>query len=112
MVTLSKREKKVARDIIEKGLMKEYGNALSDAFNVLEKWKGCKKDNRESYHSLFRTVKKHDKHIARRYDYMIGSKYVFIIAGQFADGIISDDDLKEFREETRNFIRQLSESFK
>jgi hypothetical protein len=112
MITLSKKEKKVAREIIEKGLQIEYAKALSDADTVLQNWKDKGADNRDSYHSLFRTVKDNDKHIARRYDGMTGSSYVYIIAAQLADGIITVDDLKEFREETQEGIKQLCKNLK
>jgi len=39
MDTLSKYEKKIAREIIEKELLIEFGNALNDEDAVLKKWK-------------------------------------------------------------------------
>lgn len=39
MDTLSKKEKKIAREIIEKGLLIEFGIALNDEDTVLKKWK-------------------------------------------------------------------------
>ena len=107
MITLSKREKKIAREIIEKGLQKEYAKCLNDAYSVLENWKNEKTDNRETYHLLYQTVKDNDKHIARRYDGMRGSMYIDTILEQLADGIISNDDLKDFTEETQNGISKL-----
>ena len=104
MITLSKREKKIAREIIEKGLQIEYAKCLNYAYSVLENWKNKKTDNRETYHLLYQTVKNNDKHIARRYDGMRGSMYIDTILEQLADGLISNDDLKEFREETQNEI--------
>ncbi|HMQ70666.1 MAG TPA: hypothetical protein PKA90_16915 [Ignavibacteria bacterium] len=112
MITLSKREKKIAREIIEKGLQIEYANALNEAFNDLQKWKDKKTDTRETYHNLFGTVRKNDKHIARRYDGMRGSDYVYVIAAQLLDGIISDDDLKEFGEQTQKSIRRMRDIYK
>lgn len=107
MDTLSKREKKIAREIIEKGLQIEYAKCLYDADTVLQNWKNKKTDNRETYHLLYQTVKDNDKHIARRYDGMRGSMYIDTIAAQLADGIISEDDLKEFSEETQKEITGL-----
>lgn len=107
MITLLKREKKIAREIIEKGLQIEFAKALIDADTVLQNWKNKKTDNRETYHLLYQTVKNNDKHIARRYDGIKGSMYVDTIAAQFADGIISKDDLKEFSEETQKEITMI-----
>ena len=112
MITLSKKEKKIAREIIEKGLQIEYAKAFYDADTVLQNWKNKETDNRATYHSLYKTVKDHDKHIARRYDNMTGSSYVYIIAAQLADGIITNDDLKEFREESLEGIKQLCKTLK
>ncbi|MBK8983480.1 MAG: hypothetical protein IPM38_14475 [Ignavibacteria bacterium] len=112
MSTLSKREKRIAREIIEKGLQVEYAKALNDAYTVLQNWKNKETDNRDAYHLLFKTVRDNDKHIARRYDGMRGSDYIDIIAAQLIDGIISEDDLKEFREETQIEITELCRIFK
>ena len=108
MITLSKREKKIAREIIEKGLQIEFAQCLSDADSVLQNWKDKKTENRETYHLLYQTVKNNDKHIGRRYDGMRGSDYILVIAAQLADGIISKDDLKEFCEATQNSILTLA----
>lgn len=108
MESLSKKEKKVAREIIEKGLQIEFEKCLNDAYDVLLNWKNKNNGNREAYHLLYDTIQKNDKHIARRYDGMTGSSYVFIIAAQYRDGIISKDDLKEFSEKTQNSIILLS----
>ena len=101
---LSKKDKKVARAIIEKGLLKEFAKGLFDADSVLHDWKNKVRDNRESYHLLFKTVKEFDKHIAKRYDGMTGSKYIFVIAGQLIDGIIDETDLKELSEDVQQVI--------
>ena len=110
MYELTKREKKIAREIIEKGLQIEYTNALNDADTLMQNWNNNNKetDNRASYHLLYKAIEKNDKHISRRYDGMKGSSYIYIIAAQLADKIISKDDLKEFREETQNAIIFLS----
>ncbi|MEP7170321.1 MAG: hypothetical protein ABI855_13200 [Bacteroidota bacterium] len=108
MIELSKKEKKAARELIEKGLQKEFAKGLFDADSVLHDWKSNKTDNITAYHTLYKTIKEFDRHIGRRYDYMKGSKYIYIIAGQLADEIISENDLKEFNEETQKAILVLS----
>ena len=96
---LSKSQKKIARTLIETGLQREFAKGLSGANAIIEEWKEKKSENRESYHQLFRFIDKFDHHIARRYDRMSGSNYLFIIAAQVHDGFISDDELKEFPDE-------------
>lgn len=101
---LSKKDKKIARQIIEKGLQQEFANGLNSFDSVLNGWKKHEKDNRDSYHLLYKTLTDFDKHIARRYDRMTGSSYLFIIVGQLSDEVITEDDIIELSQEARNFI--------
>lgn len=104
---LSKKDKKVARQIIEDGLQKELGKGLDKIDKLLKKWQEGKQDNRESYHLLFKTISDFDKHIAKRYDNMTGSKYLFIIASQLHDDIVSEGSLSELSEEVIQKIKFL-----
>jgi hypothetical protein len=105
---LSKHDKKIAREIIEKGLQKDFAKALNKAYAIINDWKNKKYDNRDAYHKLFKQIDKSDSLIARRYDNMSGSKYLFIIAGQFIDGIIEEDDLKELSNDTILTIKMIA----
>lgn len=108
---LSKKEKKTAREIIEAGLQKEFAKGLFDADTILTAWKNKAVDNREAYHSLYKHIAGFDKHIARRYDNMKGSTYLFIIAAQLSDGIISENDLDGFSEEARLAVKRIAELY-
>ncbi|MFM9839437.1 MAG: hypothetical protein ACKVOQ_14305 [Cyclobacteriaceae bacterium] len=101
---LSKKDKKIARQIIEKGLQQEFANGLNSFDSILNHWKEQKKDNRDSYHLLYKSLTDFDKHIARRYDRMTGSSYLFIIAGQLSDSVITEHDIMELSQEAQNFI--------
>lgn len=105
---LSKGQKKVARQIIEKGLQLEFKQGLTEAEEVLLQWRSGDIDNRDGWITLYKAITNHDKHIARRYDYITGSKYLFVIAGQLADDVITLQDLDEFTEENRKKILSLS----
>ena len=106
---LSKQEKKVAREIIETGLQKEFAKGLFDADTILNQWKNKSTDNRDAYHLLFKKITDFDKHIARRYDGMTGSKYLFVIAAQFRDGIISESDLEKCSERVKQAVKLIAE---
>ncbi len=106
---LSKQEKKVAREIIETGLQKEFAKGLFDADTILHQWKNKSTDNRDAYHLLFKKITDFDKHIARRYDGMTGSKYLFVIAAQFQDGFISESDLKKRSERVKQAVKLIAE---
>ncbi|TVR79388.1 MAG: hypothetical protein EA412_06600 [Chitinophagaceae bacterium] len=105
---LPKSQKKIARQVIEKGLQKEFVNGLKKVDGLIEKWKSDKLDNREAYHKVYAAINEHDKHIGRRYDYMSGSKYLLILAAQLADNVITINDLKDFNDDVREKIISIS----
>lgn len=107
MIELTKKDKKIARAIIEMGLQKDYAIAITKADAIINDWKNKKLDNREAYLALYARIHKSDKLIARRYDNMSGSKYIYIIAGQLIDGIIEEDDLNEFSDDAIQTIKML-----
>ena len=104
---LSKRNKKVAREVIEKGLQIEFSNGLNKAAEIIENWKKNNQSNREAYHALYAAIYDFDKHIERRYDRMTGSRYFPIVLEQLSDGIISEDDLKDFSPEVYQEIVEI-----
>jgi hypothetical protein len=104
---LSKSDKKAARIIIEKGILREFDNGLNKFSKILKLWEEKKSDNRDTYHTLYRSIKDFDKHIAHLYDNMSGSKYLFIIVAQRRDGVINDSDLDDLSEEVRERIRTI-----
>jgi hypothetical protein len=105
---LSKKDKRVAREIIEAGLQKEFAKGLFDADTILTEWKNKATGNREAYHSLYQQITGFDKHIARRYDNMKGSTYLFIIAAQLIDGIIAENDLDELSPEAKQAVIRIT----
>jgi len=98
---LSKKEKLEIRKIIESGLQLEFANGLSEADNILSAWKANAKSNRDAYQQLYKHIKDFDKHISRRYDRMSGSYYLFIVAGQLSDGVITENDLSNLSGEVQ-----------
>ena len=103
-IELSKKDKRIARELIEKGLPKEFQQGLQKFDDILQKWKNGQQDNRDAYDVLYKTVRDFDKHIARRYDNMKGSTYLLILATQLADKLISEGDLAEMNPDARNAI--------
>lgn len=65
---LSKSQKKIARQIIEKGLQQEFANGIKELDTTILKWKAKTLPNRETWYELYDKLTKHDKHIARRYE--------------------------------------------
>lgn len=104
---LSKSDKKAARKIIEKGIMKEFANGLNEFSTILKNWEDKKSDNRETYHTLYKSIRDFDKYIAHMYDNITGSHYLLIIIAQLRNRVIDDSDLTDFSEETREKIRTI-----
>jgi hypothetical protein len=107
MPELSKKDKKVARAIIEAGLQREFANGLNSFLTMLQEWKKSKSGNREAYYKLYGEVEDFDKHIARRYDRAAGSKYLLIILQQLRDGIITESDLNGFSPDVKEYLVQV-----
>ena len=49
-----------------------------------------------------------DKHVARQYDRISDSKYLFIIAGQLLDGVITENDLSNLSKEVLHSIKMIT----
>jgi hypothetical protein len=109
---LSKREKKIARACIDKGLNEEYKASLEKAKKIITGWETGEIDNRDAYGELYESVNKHDKHISRRYDSLRGSHYLVTVAAILHDGYIGQDDIKEFSDETKAILSRFVDGFK
>src|SRR5688572_15369870 len=104
MLELSKKDKKVVRQIIEIGLLREFEQGIQKIQSVIAQCQTDKDDARQTYLKLYETLMNHDKHIARRYDGMTGSKYVWVLMAQLADGIIVPEDLEILDKAARQYI--------
>jgi len=102
---LSKKEKKIARQCIDKGLNIAYSNAFDKAGLVVQDWHAEKLPARDAYLKLFEIVEQHNAGIARRYDGLTGSRYLVTVAQLFSEKVITEDDIKEFSDETKAVIR-------
>lgn len=99
-IELSKSQKKIARELIDKSLQKECAQFLEKIeISITEYWKG--KNPHESYLNLYRKVESFDKHIARRYDGLRGSNYYIALVGLFVDKILTQEDLNRFDEDLK-----------
>jgi hypothetical protein len=104
---LSKREKKIARACLDKGLDAEFREGLEKFETILQDWRAGKfANNKEAYHALYGAVHKKDKAIGRRYDGLTGSRWLITIVGILQDGYISEEDIKDFSDETKETIER------
>ena len=112
MHELSKREKKIARICIDKGVQAEYKKTLEQAKQVIADWENGNLDNREAYSQLYGTVKEQDKFIARRYDKVGGSDYLVTVAAILHDNQITEEDIKDFTDETKEVLHKWMKMWK
>jgi adenylate kinase family enzyme len=106
---LTKAEKKIDRMVMDKGPDVHYRRSLEMVDEIISRWKsGGYEDNRKAYMEMFKTVDKNDDRIADVYNNKGGSRYVEIMAMQLADGVITEEDLSEFSERTREVIMFLA----
>ena len=103
---LSKREKKIARACIDKGVDAEFREGLEIFEAVIVRWRDGKfATNKEAYLELYEAVHKKDKAIAKRYDGLTGSRWLITVAQILHDGYISEEDIKDFSDKTRDVIK-------
>jgi hypothetical protein len=104
---LSKKDKKVARQIIDKGLQREFENGLKTADIVLQNWKNKDMECKETYYQLYKQITSFDKHIAQRYDGLKGSTYLLTIISQMLDNLIREEDIVDFSDEVQLYLKQM-----
>ena len=103
---LSKKEKKIARACIDKGIDAAFKEGLEKSAAVISDWRQGKfPSNREAYQQLYSVLTDEDDAIARRYDGLSGSRWLMVVAQLFSEKVITEEDIKEFSDETKNIIR-------
>jgi hypothetical protein len=107
---ISKKDKKAAREVIDKALQRDFEEGLSKTETILQNWRQGKQNARETYLAVYKHVKSLDKYIARRYDGMTGSMYLTTVIGLHMDKVIHDEDLVDFSEEVQVYIKAVAKN--
>ncbi len=103
--SLPKPDKKIIHELMEKGLQKEFEMELIEAEKILKEWRNNNKNNKESYHTLYMHIANFDKHIARRYDGMTGSRYIQLVSTQLEEELISEEDIAGLSEKGKGYLK-------
>jgi hypothetical protein len=101
MAELSKQEKKAVRELIDRGLNRDFIDGIISIKKICDTYIEGKSDPREYYHKLFSALHSKDKDIARRYDGIKGSQYLMRLGSLFSDGVLTQDDLRDVNEKLR-----------
>lgn len=56
------------------------------------------------YIALFRKVKNFDKHVARRYDGITGSRYLDCVLDLYYNDVITDEEIASFSDTLRDYL--------
>lgn len=103
---LNKKDKKLARLLIDKSLNLQYNAALEEAQELISFWQQGKLTNSEAYLRLFKMLEKHDNSIAKRYNRLGGSKYLITVANILFEELITYDEVKDFSPEALEMINR------
>ena len=110
---LPKKDKKIARQLMDKGLLIEFEQGLNRFAAILDEWKATGGDVKETYYKIFSAVKDFDKHIARRYDGIGGSRYLQTVIYQLVDDLYDISEIDEFspqvKADTLRFVKSWKE---
>ncbi|CAN1515885.1 hypothetical protein MCETHM1_00936 [Flavobacteriaceae bacterium] len=107
---LSKSDKKTARILMDKGILKEIEICNTKILDILTDWKNNKKDARETYGQVYGTVKDNDKYIASNYDGISGAYYFDTVLNMYIKGLISEKDINPFSETVRERLNSLKKN--
>ena len=102
MVELDKSQKKIARTLISRALERECCTFLAKLKRLLqdEKAQSC----HEKYLEIYKSIQTFDKDISRQYDGLNGSRYALTVFSLFYSGILTEKDLSEFDDRTREAV--------
>jgi len=111
MIELSKSQKKIARELIKLGLHREcksFTNKIAE-FTSGSGWNTG--DPHELYLELYKKVTSFDKHIAKRYNDITGSRYLMTVFGLFQDGVLTMEDIVRFDIEVQNELLRMKKIY-
>jgi hypothetical protein len=107
---LTKSDKKIARILMDKGILKEIKICNTKVLDLLTDWKNNKKETRETYGQVYGTVKNNDKYIASNYDGISGADYYDIVQNMYCKGLISEEDINSFSETVRQRLKLIKDN--
>ncbi len=108
MYELTKKEKKSARKIFSISIEKEFETALKNSEIIIAKWKNNTSTSREIFHETHTYLDNFLKHLQFRYDDLRPSNYLLSLAGVLKDGYITEEELSDFSDESKEIIKRYS----
>jgi len=106
MQEIDKKEKTIAREIFSVSIEKEFDEALKNSEIIIAKWKDGNATGREIFHETRTYLNNFLKHLERRYDNLCSSDYLLTLAGILKDGLITEEEIKDFSDEAKETVRR------
>ena len=103
-MNFTKKEKKEVRRLIQLALIREFDDHINKLESYIKYYRQKKYETKETYYKIFDKVTEFDKHIAFFYDGIGGGRYESTIIYLLRNSIIKEDDMKDFREESKKQI--------
>lgn len=103
---LTKREKKLARELIDKSIENEFETGLKEAEAIMAEWKKGRLTGRIAFHKLRDHLNDFRRYLARRYDGLRESDYFDVITAIFKDGYLTEEDIKDFSEQAKQEMKR------
>ncbi|MFS2187887.1 hypothetical protein ACCC92_14515 [Mucilaginibacter sp. Mucisp84] len=98
---LSKKDKKIVRELIDKGIAEDFRKGMQHFDQLIQQLKISAETPQEQYYKLFNEVRDFDKQIGRMYDGRTGSRYLGILANQIAIGLIDLSELEDLNTDVK-----------
>ena len=102
MIELTKHQKKIARKLINLGLQRECAKFMQSTKDFMNKNASAEDAHR---------IDNFDEHIAQRYDGISGGQYYITVYSLYFDGVLRDEDIREFDDELYNSLKEAKKSF-
>ncbi len=103
---LSKTDRKIVRELIDKGIAEEFKRGMENLDSLLAKWRDEAGNHQEHYANLFGEIRDFNKYIARKYDDLRGSGIVDTFENQLASNVVELSELDALSETAREeFLR-------
>jgi len=99
---LSKEDRKIVRELIDKGMTEEFKRGMENFDSLLQQWRSNPGDHREHYANLYGTIRDFNKHIAWQYDNMKGSHIVSVLEYQLSNDVLELSVLDVLSTEVKN----------
>jgi hypothetical protein len=97
-------QKRKARKLIEKALVRDYTESLRCVKSVADTFVDNKGETKNICSKLFSTITNKEEIPAGRYNYLTGSKYLLSLINLLREGVLTSDDMLVLDDELQKFI--------